>query len=85
MVILYKDPKGENIFDGGQSQGTLNISSGDDKIELSDLQKHCLDLETRLGKYEVSSMVFACQIHQIGYCEFTHPYLTRESNPSFLV
>ena len=55
MVILYKDPKGEKIFDRGQSQGTLNITTaGDDKIELSDLQKHCLDLENRLGKYEVS-------------------------------
>lgn len=54
MVILYKDPKGENIFDRGQSQATLNITSADDdKIELSEIQKHCLDLETRLGKYEV--------------------------------
>lgn len=54
MVILYKDPKGEKIFDRGQSQGTLNITSADDdRLELSDLQKHCMDLESRLVKYEV--------------------------------
>ena len=56
MVILYKDPKGEKIFDRGQSQGTLNLTAVDDaRIEqFGDLEKHCTDLETRLSKYEVS-------------------------------
>ena len=56
MIILYKDPKGEKIFDRGQSQGTINATNlGDTKIEGSnDLEKHCIELESRLGKYEVS-------------------------------
>ena len=56
MVILYKDPKGEKIFDRGQSQGTLNLTAADEaRIEqFGDLEKHCLDLESRLAKYEVS-------------------------------
>lgn len=56
MVILYKDPKGEKIFDRGQSQGTLNLTAADEaRIEqFGDLEKHCLELESRLSKYEVS-------------------------------
>lgn len=56
MVILYKDPKGEKIFDRGQSQGTLNMTAIDDiKVEqYGDLEKHCFEIETRLSKYEVS-------------------------------
>lgn len=56
MVILYKDPKGEKIFDRGQSQGTLNDTGLDvAKIEqFSDLEKHCMELESRLAKHEVS-------------------------------
>ena len=55
MVILYKDPKGENIFERGQSQGTLNLTAVDaaSKNELGDLEKYCTELEGRLGKYEV--------------------------------
>ena len=57
MVILYKDPKGEKIFERGQSQGTLNATAIDD-AKISDdfqtLEKHCNELEGRLGKYEVS-------------------------------
>lgn len=56
MVILYKDPKGENIFERAQSQGTLNLTAvGDSKNEFGDLEKHCTELEGRLGKYEVSA------------------------------
>lgn len=57
MVILYKDPNGEKIFDRGQSQGTLNLTAADEaRIErFDDLEKHCLDIESRLAKYEVSS------------------------------
>ena len=51
MVMLYKDPKGEKIFDRGQSQGTLNNI---DDTNVEDLEQHCLDLEKRLSNYEVS-------------------------------
>lgn len=55
MVILYKDPKGEYIFERRQSQGTLNLTAVDDsKNEFGDLEKYCTELEGRLGKYEVS-------------------------------
>jgi gamma-aminobutyric acid type B receptor len=54
MVILYKDPNGEFIFNRSmsQAQGT-NISLSDGEREkLRDLESHCRDLESRLGKYE---------------------------------
>ena len=56
MVMLYKDPKGENIFDRGETQGTLNNTVIDDcRIQqYQDLEQHCIDLENRLSKYEVS-------------------------------
>ena len=55
MVILYKDPKGEKIFEHGKSQGTLNVTSDDTKIEqYNDLEKYCIELEGRLRKHEVS-------------------------------
>ncbi len=62
MVILYKDPKGEKIFERGQSQGTLNTSAIDDANRVSDeqfqnLEKHCVELEGRLGKYEVRNFI----------------------------
>lgn len=54
MVILYKDPKGEKIFERGGSQATLNLTAVDaSKNELGDLEKYCTELEGRLGKYEV--------------------------------
>lgn len=56
MVLLYKDPDGEKIFDRGHSQATLNATIADDaKIEqYNDLEHHCIELERRLGNYEVS-------------------------------
>ena len=62
MVILYKDPKGENIFERGQSQGTLNLTAVDaaSKNELGDLEKYCTELEGRLGKYEVHVVMHHC-------------------------
>lgn len=60
MVILYKDPKGEKIFDRGQSQGTLNLTAIEDtKVDnFNDLERHCKEMETRLGKYEVSIIMY---------------------------
>ena len=52
MVMLYKDPEGENIFDRGQTNTTLN--AGLDESKLEDLELHCVELERRLGNYEVS-------------------------------
>lgn len=51
MVILYKDPKGEKIFERTHSvsQMTVNATNNCD-----DLEKYCRELEGRLGKYEVS-------------------------------
>lgn len=68
MVILYKDPKGEKIFDRRQSQGTLNATVIED-TKIDDLEKHCSDLESRLGKYEVRNkilnkiLLFKCLFH----------------------
>ena len=55
MVMLYKDPHGEKIFDRGQTQLTLNNTGADEfKIENYDeLEKHCRNLEVRLKKHEV--------------------------------
>ena len=48
MVILYKDPKGEKIF-----ERTYSVSqTGGNQDE--DLERHCRELEERLGRYEVS-------------------------------
>ena len=60
MIILYKDPKGEKIFDRGQSQGTLNLTTiEDNKLDqVNGLERHCQDLENRLGKYEVNLIRF---------------------------
>lgn len=55
MVILYKDPKGEMIFNQtthSQSQLTNQIVADEQIIEL---EKHCREIEQRLGKHEVSS------------------------------
>lgn len=77
MVILYKDPKGEKIFDRGQSQGTLNATVIDDaKIEqINELEKHCLELESRLGKYEVivASKLWTCDT---SYCTSPPPLMS---------
>ena len=57
MVILYKDPKGEFIFNRSMSQvaGTITGMSLNDaeRERLRDLEIHCRDIEARLGKHEV--------------------------------
>ena len=59
MVVLYKDPRGEKIFDRSYSQShptfseTLNDA---DRERLVELEKHCRNLEGRLSKYEVLTM-----------------------------
>ena len=50
MVILYKDPKGEKIFERTHSLSQATAMNCD----VDDLEKHCKELEGRLGKYEVS-------------------------------
>ena len=61
MVILYKDPKGERIFNRSMSQAQAamtGLSMNDaERDKLHDLEGHCKDLETRLGKYEVDNTV----------------------------
>lgn len=55
MVILYKDPHGEKIFNRSMSQALPTMSMSDAERErLRDLTLHCKDLESRLSKYEVS-------------------------------
>ena len=53
MVILYKDPKGERIFQRSMSQaGTIlgNQLPEDDSSRYLELEQHCKDLEGRLAK-----------------------------------
>lgn len=61
MVILYKDPRGEFIFNRSMSQvhGTITGMSLNDseREKLRDLEVHCRDIESRLAKYEVSNTV----------------------------
>ena len=55
MVILYKDPKGENIFERTNTLSQLSAMKGS-VIELDRermLEKRVQDLERRLRKYEV--------------------------------
>lgn len=58
MVILYKDPRGEFIFNRGMSQMQITntgMSLNDTEREkLRDLEVHCRDIENRLSKYEVN-------------------------------
>lgn len=58
MVSLYKDPRGEFVFNRSMSQmpGTITGMSLNDseREKLRDLEIHCRDIESRLGKYEVS-------------------------------
>ncbi|XP_064382160.1 gamma-aminobutyric acid type B receptor subunit 1-like [Halichondria panicea] len=53
MVILYKDPKGEKIFQRSMSQaGTIlgNQLPEDDSSRYLELEQHCKQLEGRLAK-----------------------------------
>ena len=63
MIILYKDPHGELIFNRSMSQvqGTMTGMSLNDseREKLRDLEVHCRDIETRLGKHEVSPLCVA--------------------------
>lgn len=51
MVILYKDPKGEKIFERTHSISQVTATN----CNVNELEKHCKELETRLGQYEVSN------------------------------
>ena len=55
MVILYKDPRGEFIFNRSMSQvqGTITSLNDAERDKLRDLEVYCRDIESRLGKYEV--------------------------------
>ena len=51
MVILYKDPKGERIFQRSMSQaGTIIARPEDDSTRYLELEHHCRELEGRLAK-----------------------------------
>jgi gamma-aminobutyric acid type B receptor len=54
MVILYKDPRGEFIFNRSMSQvqGTITSLNDAERDKLRDLEVYCRDIESRLGKYE---------------------------------
>ena len=58
MVILYKDPRGEFIFNRSMSQaaGTVTSLNDAERDRLHDLEVHCRDIESRLGKYEVNNI-----------------------------
>ena len=60
MVILYRDPQGENIFERTGSinrPGTLNGTVNDeDRARIAELDRHCKQLSTRLSKYEVRQL-----------------------------
>jgi len=57
MVILYRDPKGERIFERSNSMRHNTITgvslSDQERDRMMELEKHCRDLEGRLSKYEV--------------------------------
>jgi len=57
MIILYKDPRGEYIFNRSMSQAQATLTgmslSDAERDRLHDLERHCRELEARLGKYEV--------------------------------
>ena len=53
MVILYKDPQGEKIFERTHSVSQATATN----CNVDDLERHCKELESRLGKYEVSFTV----------------------------
>lgn len=58
MLSLYRDPKGQYIFERSDSMrrptltgvSTLNDHERDRMMEL---ERHCRDIESRLAKYEV--------------------------------
>lgn len=77
MIILYKDPRGERIFNRSMSQGQPTLTgmslSDAERDKLHDLEKHCRDLETRLGKYEVRCpTTSAIEIHTAFLYSFVH-------------
>lgn len=58
MIILYRDPKGQKIFERtySASQPTLtNVENNEIVNSYNELEKHSKDLEIRLAKYEVCS------------------------------
>lgn len=67
MVILYKDPRGEFIFNRGMSQMQITntgMSLNDSEREkLRDLEVHCRDIENRLSKYEVNIISSCTLLH----------------------
>lgn len=66
MVILYKDPKGEKIFERTHSVSQMTATN----CNFDDLEKHCKQLESRLGKYEVSfnsNVICHSTIHNIYF------------------
>ncbi len=71
MVILYKDPKGDNIFQRSMSQtGTIigNKIQEDDGGRYLDLEQHCKQLEGRLAK--------CGEVRSLPYTHITHPHTT---------
>lgn len=69
MVILYKDPRGEFIFNRGMSQMQITntgMSLNDSEREkLRDLEVHCRDIENRLSKYEVN-IISSCPLLHVS-------------------
>lgn len=54
MVILYKDPKGENIFERNNTMSQLSMKGSVMELDRErTLEKKVRDLEMRLGKYEM--------------------------------
>lgn len=53
---MYKDPKGENIFEQGSQPSFLSHMTSNDAEVMASMKAHIEQLEKRLGRYEVRGM-----------------------------
>ena len=83
MVILYRDPKGEKIFERTYSASQPTLTHvGDNEVmdRMNELEKHTREMERRLGKYEVSMTWFryvycVCVCSNIASANFYHGHI----------
>ena len=58
MLSLYRDPKGEYIFERSDSMRRPTLTgvstlNDHERERMMELERHCRDIESRLAKYEV--------------------------------
>ena len=58
MSSLYRDPKGEYIFERSDSMRRPTLTgvstlNDNERERMMELERHCRDIESRLAKYEV--------------------------------